>query len=197
MKAIFFDLDGTLLHFTQAYREVLTDTFNAVLGESREEWIESYNQAFYDSFKTYNPNPYADGFSAVNTQANSEHLIETLQDREIAMCQPPQNAHSDLGRLAESFKLGVLTNGLPKWQEQKLRAYDLDQYFDVFVASYEVGIHKPHSSPFHTAEQRLPADSYAMIGDSDADIEGGTTAGWTTHRYQGAGFGELPDTLDW
>lgn len=197
MKAIFFDLDGTLLHLTQEYREVLTDTFSAVLGESREEWIELYNQAFYDSFKAHEPNPYLDGFSAVNTQADPERLIETLRNREIAMCQPPENAHSDLDRLAESFKLGILTNGLPDWQMQKLRAYDLEQYFDVFVASYDVGMHKPHVSPFHTAEKRLPADSYAMIGDSDADIDGATDAGWTTHRYQGDGFVRLPDTLDW
>ncbi len=197
MKAIFFDLDGTLLHFEREYRDVLTDTFSAVLGKSREEWIDSYDRAFYDSLEAHKPNPYSDGFSAVDVQADSERLIETLRDQEISMCQPPENAHDDLSRLAESFKLGVLTNGLPDWQNQKLQAYDLDQYFDTFIASYEVGTHKPDIAPFQAAEQRLPADSYSMVGDSDADIDGATKAGWTTHRYQGDGFGVLPDALNW
>lgn len=47
------------------------------------------------------------------------------------------------------------------------------------------------------AEEQLPADTYAMVGDDDADIEGAQRDGWTPYRYHGQGFGELPDTLEW
>lgn len=46
MKAIFFDLDGTLVRFPDGYRDVLVGTFETVCGEVREEWIETYSEAF-------------------------------------------------------------------------------------------------------------------------------------------------------
>lgn len=197
MKAIFFDLDGTLLHFTRDYRDVLTDTFRAVAGECSEEWLDIYDAAFFDALEAHEANPYQQGFVATGIEAESEQFIQTLQEYELEMCQPPENIHADLTRLAETFQLGVLTNGVPTWQRRKLDAFNLRRYFDEIVVSYETGAHKPEITPFRAAETRLPADSYAMVGDSDADINGAHRAGWTTHRYRGDGFSDLPDALDW
>ena len=36
-----------------------------------------------------------------------------------------------------------------------------------------------------------------MVGDGDADVDGADRAGWAAHRYDGGGFGDLPDALEW
>lgn len=197
MRAICFDLDGTLLHFTRPYREVLSDAFRDVADDVREEWLETYDEAFYEAFRTHEPDPVRGGFAAVEGVSDADALVDALLEREVEACEPPENAAADLTRLAEDDRLGVVTNGVPAWQRHKLRAFGLDGHFDAFVASYEAGAHKPDPAPFRLAEERLDADAYAMVGDDDADVDGAAAAGWTAHRYGGGGFGDLPGALDW
>ena len=78
-----------------------------------------------------------------------------------------------------------------------MAASGLDRFFDAVVVSYEVGAHKPDPAAFGVAEKRLPADDCAMVGDSDADVDGADRAGWAAHRYDGGGFGDLPDAFGW
>ena len=196
-KAIFFDLDGTLLRFDRPYRELLAETFTAVAGEVREAWLEQYSNAFFELFGACEPKPVARAFASIDVPSRPAALAEELHRRERAACQPPEAVHDDLDRLSETYALGVLTNGLPEWQRAKLREHGLERHFDVVVATYEVGVHKPDVAPFRVAEERLPARAYAMVGDADADVEGANAAGWGAYRYTGSGFGELPGTLDW
>jgi putative hydrolase of the HAD superfamily len=123
--------------------------------------------------------------------------VAALFERELAACEPPAGAGADLGRLAGSHRLGVLTNGVPAWQRAKLDASGLAEHFDAVVVSYEAGAHKPAAAPYRLAEERLPADAYAMVGDSDDDVEGAAAAGWSARRYEGEGFGDLPASLPW
>ncbi len=197
MKAIIFDLDGTLVEFTREYRELLATTFETVTGDVREAWIDTYNEAFFERFRACDPDPVRRAFDAVEAVDDAERLAETLHEREVSLSEPPMSVHADLERLGNAHQLGVLTNGVREWQLGKLRAHDLDSHFDTIVASYDVGAHKPDTAPFRLVEERLPADEYAMIGDSDADIEGARAAGWGTYRYDGTGFGALPDAIEW
>jgi putative hydrolase of the HAD superfamily len=197
MAAIFFDLDGTLLHSTREYRDVLADAFRDVTGEVREEWIETYDETFFDLFRDCEPEPVRRAFAAAVDDTDPDALAMALREREVEMCEPPTDAASDLARLAEHHDLGVLTNGVPEWQRHKLRKHGLLSYFDAVVVSYGAGGHKPDTAPFRAAEERLPADSYAMVGDADADVDGARNAGWTAYRYDGEGFGPLPDGIAW
>jgi putative hydrolase of the HAD superfamily len=194
MNAIFFDLDGTLLH-TPDFATLLTETFHEVRGEARDEWLEEYSESFFEAFWNCEPNPYRRGFGAFGDDA--EPLAETLQRREIESCYPTDGLVGDLDRLAEEYRLGVLTNGVPEVQRAKLDTSGLTDVFETIVSSYEVGSHKPDPEPFRTAEERLSADGYAMVGDSDHDVEGAEGVGWAAHRYDGGGFSDLPEALDW
>jgi putative hydrolase of the HAD superfamily len=195
MKAIFFDLDGTLLHYTRNYSDILADAIREVEGEIRDGWIDSYNAAFFDILRDCEPNPFRQAFATFGD--DPEALVDALREQEMKACQPPKNAQTDLAKLAGEYKLGVLTNGVSEWQKYKLRAYDLDTYFDTVVTSYDAGAPKPEVAPFHLAEKRLPADDYAMIGDDDADIDGAQNAGWIAYRYSGQGFGGFSSALQW
>lgn len=196
MTGVFFDLDGTLLRFERGYREILADTFRSVAGECREEWLGAYDSAFFEAFDAFEPDPYRRAFAAAGTRADPDRLAATLLEHELAACRPPDDAHATLRRLAESHRLGVLTNGVPAWQRRKLRAHDLREYFDAVVVSYEVGAHKPDPAPFRAAERYLPAEAYVMVGDGAADVDGARNAGWSAYRYRGDGFGALPETFE-
>lgn len=197
VKAIFFDLDNTLLHFARDYRSVLAEAFQRAAGECRDDWIDSYNRAFFDLHEDCEPDPYRRAFRAVGADCDPDAFVEALREAEVETCRPPENARADLARLAGDHRLGVLTDGVTDWQRHKLRAHDLADVFDAVVVSYEVGSHKPDVAPYRLAEDRLPADAHAMVGDSDSDVEGAENAGWATYRYDGRGFGDLPEAIEW
>ncbi|MFC4248992.1 HAD family hydrolase [Natribaculum luteum] len=197
MRAILFDLDGTLLRLTREYHDLLAETFETVCGTVDDGWLEAYDEAFYDLFAACEPDPVRRAFDRVEGASDPDALAATLREREAEACEPPAGAAADLERLAASYDLGVLTNGVPEWQRYKLRAHDLERYVDVVVSSYEAGAHKPNVAPYRLAERRLPADAHAMVGDADADVRGAQKAGWAAHRYDGGGFGDLPDTIRW
>lgn len=197
MRAICFDLDGTLLHFTRDYRDVLRDAITDVRGDATDADLDAYDEAFFERFTACDPDPVRGAFAAVDGETDVDALTDALRRRETEMCAPPAGAAADLARLREEYLLGVVTNGVSDWQRHKLAASGLREYFDTVVVSYEVGAHKPDNEPFAAAEERLPADEFAIVGDSDADIEGGASVGWATYRYEGEGFASLPDAIDW
>lgn len=197
MRAVFFDLDGTLLHFTREYRELLLDAIEDVTGNVSPAVLDQYNETFFDYLHSCAPDPVEQAFEDTLPDTDPVALAEALLEREIEATEPPTGAAEDLARLANQFRLGVLTNGVREWQERKLRAHGMEAFFDAIVASYEAGAHKPAAAPFRLAERRLSADAYAMVGDDAVDVEGAIDAGWTAHRYEGDGFDDLPGALHW
>lgn len=192
MHAICFDLDGTLLHFSRNYADVLADTFMDVTGESRDAWIETYNEKFFQRFRSHQPDPVAGAFAETLPTHDDGELTDSLLRHEIEMTEPAPGIEELINELImQDVKLGVVTNGVLEWQRAKLDAAGLLDRFDAFVASYEAGAHKPDPAPFRLAEDRLDADDYTMIGDSDADIEGATNADWDSIRYDGTGFNKF------
>lgn len=197
MRAIFFDLDGTLLELRRDYRDVLAETFEAVAGEVRAEWLETYSERFFELFEACEPNPVERAFRDCNRALDAETLAERHLQTEIEAMAPPADVHEELQRLGDAYELGVLSNGMVEWQRRKLDAHGLSTYFDTILVSYEVGVHKPDERLYHTAEDRLPADAYAMVGDADTDVEGARRVGWDACRYDGGGFDDIPGVLNW
>ncbi|MFD1647567.1 HAD family hydrolase [Haloarchaeobius litoreus] len=194
-QAIFFDLDGTLLHLTRGYGELLAETFRSVEGECRDEWLTSYDEAFFEAFQACEPEPSRRAFATVSDEPDA--LAMQLLELEAEYSRVPDGAHADLAALGERYELGVLTNGMSEWQREKLRANGLDRHFDVVITSYEAGAHKPEPAPIAAAERALDAPTYGMVGDSDADIEGAERQGWAALRYDGQRFRDAPAAFGW
>lgn len=197
MRAVGFDLDGTLLHYTRDYQALLADAMRDVTGAAPSAALDRYEEAFFERFRALDPDPVERAFQDALPEANADALTDALLRREIEATAPPAGAAADLERLAARYRLGVLTNGLPEWQRAKLSAHGLMDVFDGFVASYEAAAHKPATEPFRLFEERLPAERYAMVGDDSADVDGAAAADWAACRYDGSGFGALPDAIDW
>lgn len=197
VRAIVFDLDGTLLTFEVEYETLIRQVFREATGRVTDEWVERYFDAFRTAFGALEPDPIRSGFASVDGDLDADRLRDSLLAAELEHARPTPGAREDLERLGEAFTLGVLTNGVPEWQRAKLEAIELEAHFDAFVSSYEVGAHKPDPAPFRETEARLGAEIYAMVGDSASDVDGATNVGWSAHRYEGDGFGDLPAAFGW
>ena len=202
MQAIVFDLDGTLISFREPYERLLAQTFESTVGTSRPGWIERYDEALFELFTALESKPIERAFERVAaTEDELELDPATLADQLLVTERAHSVTHPSLEATLERLRaggyvLGVLTNGIREWQRSKLRSAGLATYFDVTVASYEARAHKPDPAPFRLLERRLDADAYAMVGDSSVDVEGAKAAGWTAHRYDGDGFGDLPAAIE-
>jgi putative hydrolase of the HAD superfamily len=200
VKALCFDLDGTLLHAGRDYGDLLRDAAGDVLGDPDAADPDAYDEAFFDAFERHDPAPVHRGFRAAvpdASDADVDALADALLRHETDAAEPPVGAAHDLARLREEYLLGVVTNGLGDWQRHKLAASGLREYLDAVVVSSDVGAHKPEPAPFAAIEARLPADEFAMVGDSEVDVAGGEAAGWATYRYTGERLADLPAAIDW
>lgn len=195
--AICFDLDGTLVQFTEPYDEIVTGTFREHLDDPVPALAETYHEAFFEAFDALDPEPYRRGMETVveaaGSAADPEKMVATLQKREYAATEFPKPARSAVEQLSEQAALGVVTNGLPEWQAGKLEHHGVADLFDAVVTSYEAGAHKPDPAPFELARKRLPAEEYAMVGDDyEADVEGARAAGFVPVHFEESDDGD-PD----
>lgn len=194
-RALYFDLDGTLLKLRREYDSLIRDAYLEVEGTVPKNGVERYNKEYFDLFHQFVKNPSTEAFSTISK--NSESLAEALLQLEIDATEPVESAHEDLAKISKNYKVGVITNGVTSWQLQKLRAFGLESYFDVILISYTVGAHKPSTQIYSLAEAELPAVEYAMVGDSESDIIGARQQGWMACEYERQSILTIPDALGW
>jgi putative hydrolase of the HAD superfamily len=192
--AIYFDLDGTLLQYTEPYPALVTAAFEDVVGRAEDDWGEAYTEAFLERFERLDEDPYeramADICGEFGVDADAEALADALAAQEQAGTTVSEDATASLTQLAKSDRLGVLTDGVPEWQQAKLAHHDLERYFETVVTSYEAGAHKPAAAPFELARERIAADEYVLVGDDyEADVEGARQNGFVPIHFERSGTG--------
>jgi putative hydrolase of the HAD superfamily len=87
------------------------------------------------------------------------------------------------------IKLGLVSNGKTRVQQQKLEALGLQEFFDPILISEHVGIKKPDPSIFQIALEylQLEASQVWMVGDHPVnDVLGARGAGLTGVWLKGA-----------
>jgi len=85
-----------------------------------------------------------------------------------------------LEHFKRTLRLGLLTNGAPDLQREKIAGAGLAGYFNEIVISGEVGFGKPDPRIYETMLSRLAAtaDETLMIGNSlDSDVQGAQAVG--------------------
>jgi putative hydrolase of the HAD superfamily len=87
---------------------------------------------------------------------------------------------NNLASLRKIYQLGIVTNGAPDLQREKIQGTNLARSFDVILISGEVGIGKPDSRIFRLTLDALAASpsETVMVGDSlPRDILGAQQVG--------------------
>lgn len=184
-KAILFDLDGTLWDRTGAVRALATaqhDELRECLGHvPRQQYVDRII-ALDDNGRTDKTILYQTiGVEFELSEAVVARLHADFWTRLASFTRPFPEVIDTLTRLRRSgVKLGIITNGSNRVQEEKIRRLGLAGLMDVVLVSEREGVRKPDAEIFERALERLgvtPSDAW-FVGDSpDADIAGAIAAG--------------------
>ncbi len=133
------------------------------------EWSVSFRHALFDSALRSQGLTEDDGSLAAEFSHARRKLQRLMPD-----------AKETLARIKPGFRLGLLTNGAPSLQREKIAASGLAEFFQAITVSGEHGIGKPRTEIFHILLHALDArpETTVMVGNSLArDIAGAHAAG--------------------
>jgi 2-haloacid dehalogenase len=186
---ILFDADNTLFDYNRAETSALRSTFKELRISPYTSTVQkAYRLINGKLFKEYENNRITSGrlrterfaqlFSEMNiiadTKVFSNRYLAHLAECSILL----PNALKTVRRLAKTYKLLLITNGLGDVQRPRIVNSELKNYFQDLVISDEVGCAKPDERFFDFAFDLMdqpPRDQVLVVGDSiTSDIAGGT-----------------------
>lgn len=181
IRAVGFDLDGTLAIPTQPRATLLEEALAAVDGTerssiSRAEYLDAHSRNLTADTRT----PVFRDALPPDSTANPAALADAYRNAITDALVPVAGAKTLLATLREEYAVGLLTNGPVKAQRAKLDALEWWGAFDAVCISGELTAGKPDRRAFETLLDRLDsrAGATAFVGDQpEQDIEGAAAAG--------------------
>lgn len=203
IKAILWDIDGTLLNFKEAEKYAIRACFAKFgLGECTDEMLREYSEIndvywrgleqgkftkpqvlvgrFEDFFGRH-------GIDVSTAPAFNDEYQLRLGDT-VCFCEHAlETVQAFRGRILQY----AVTNGTKAAQDRKLANSGLDKLLDGIFISEEIGIEKPMKGFFDTVFREIGEyrkDEVLIVGDSlTSDIQGGDNAGILTCWYNPEG----------
>jgi phosphoglycolate phosphatase len=181
-KAVFFDLDGTLLDSAQDLFYAL-NVMSDELGIDRPDLIDVKNWIGNGTTKlverslnhVLNQPPSSDYLNKafeIFSNAYNEYIGEFSK-----LFPGVKNLLVQL--LSHNIKIACITNKPLEFTEFLLQHNMISQFFSVICAGDNVKFRKPHAWPLQYASEivDVPLENCLMIGDSQHDIESARNAG--------------------
>ncbi|GGA78535.1 HAD family hydrolase [Ornithinibacillus halotolerans] len=191
IKAVLFDLDGTLLNRDASllkFVEGQYDRFSNWLTEiPREKYIARFIELDCRGY-VWKDKVYQQLLEEFNvTDLSWETLLQDYITEFHHSCIPFSNLRRTLECLKNhSIQLGMITNGFGQFQMDNIRALGIQGYFHTILISEWEGIKKPNPDIFHRALLQLQVlpNEVMFVGDHPInDMKGAKDAGmWTIWR---------------
>lgn len=208
---ILFDLDNTLLDFSQISKKALYDTFASHEIENKQENHETYHQInglYWHYFEKQQINAFElrigrfeRFFNEINVQRNAEEVSEAYINNLIKHSEWIEGAQALLENLYADKELVLITNGLQSAQRGRIKKHGLTTYFKHIFISEEMGVSKPHKEFYAQVHQALNLpnkESVLVVGDNPiSDIKGGKQFGYRTCWYNYAQQKKAPIQADY
>ena len=176
VKAVLFDLDGTLVESSEA----IIDTVEKVLESkglkcNRADVAGMIGLPLENIFGVLVPNLSKEEIWQLVYEYREYYIVHHLEKTAIH-----PSAKMILGELkARGFKLGITTAKYREPVMDVLAHFGILELFDVVVTGYEVKRHKPSPDIVLEAAKRLGISpkQCVVVGDSPLDVQAGKQAG--------------------
>jgi putative hydrolase of the HAD superfamily len=201
IRALFFDLDDTLLETHTAHAAALRLCCEHAARRHPDWTTERLQEAFVRSYRALEA-----GLEAGEVSFSSQTMFRTRTwDDTLRACGLPPSLGEELTRmylaerrgryrlyedvpdaldaLEREYGLVLVTNGLGDLQREKIEAVGLARWIDHIAISGEIGSWKPDSRIFRHALELagVPPDEVVMVGDSlERDVTGAGSLGIRT-----------------
>ncbi|MGH1285698.1 YjjG family noncanonical pyrimidine nucleotidase [Bacillus toyonensis] len=193
-KTLLFDVDDTLLDFQKAEKVALRMLFEEKgipLTSEIEARYKKVNKGLWGVFEKGEINrdevvntrfsilfkEYGEEVDGILFENNYRSYLEEGN-------QLIQGAFEFINQIQNEYDLYIVTNGVSKTQDKRLRNAGLHSLFKGIFVSEDTGFHKPMKEYFDYVFERIPnfsSEEGLIIGDSlSADIKGGYVAGIDT-----------------
>lgn len=204
IKTILFDLDDTIFDFHAAERAAIRKTLIRFGYNPDGRVLSRYSELNKQQWERFERGEITRG------EVKIERFRRLLA--EIGLNLPPEDvaafyerrlseghifipgAEDLIKRLAESYRLFLVSNGTARVQNSRIASSGIAPYFDGIFISEEIGSHKPDPEFFRRCFSRIPdfrKSETVIVGDSlTSDIKGGKNAGIVTIWFNPAG--EMP-----
>ncbi|ASJ13926.1 TIGR02253 family HAD-type hydrolase [Thermococcus radiotolerans] len=194
IKVVFFDLDDTLVD-TSRLAEMARK--NAIENMIRHGLPVDFDTAYHELLELINE--YGSNFGRhfdyllrrLDLPSNPKWIaagVIAYHNTKFAYLKSVRGARRLLLELKKSgYKLGIITDGDPIKQWEKIIRLELDDYFDgVFISDY-LGVKKPHPKIFEKALRKMGVEpgEALMVGDRlYSDIYGAKQVGMKTAWFK-------------
>jgi len=196
IKAVLFDMDGTLIKHTWQYSQITDALFEKFASALSPLTCDEFYEVFWDKNvdmwymmldgvidgETAQIYSYTNTLRALKKDpALGAEMAAYWLHLVLEEAVPFDETHTVLERVGAHFTTGIVTNGFTITQRAKIKRYGLAELVDFCLISEEVGFHKPDARIFEQALERagnISPEQAVFVGDNlEADILGALEAG--------------------
>lgn len=165
IDAVIFDMDDTLY----SEKEYVKSGYNAIEKEFIE--IANMSQKLWKAFlNNKNTIDYVLEQEGLLTEENKSKALEIYRNH-IPNIHLYDGIEDMLTQLKKTKKIGLITDGRPIGQRNKIKALNLEKYINEIIVTDELGgveFRKPNTKAFELMQEKLkiPFEKMVYIGDN-------------------------------